>query len=139
MRALSYGKYNMLADVYEETVTLQPSGQRLREWDYENPVMTIECIARGLPASGLRTVGSTEEWSRYYEDIEWVRIKTTTQLDKSHRIGNIRTVNRWGDVTAHWINDEGVSEVFDVLGIMGTQDPWGQLIEYEVLARKPQD
>ncbi len=139
MRALSYGKYNMLVDVYEEVVTLQPSGQRLRTWDYENPIATIECLARGLPASGLRSVGSTEDWGSYFDDIEWVRIKTTAELDKRKRVGNVRTVNRWGDTTQHWLNDQGEPEVFDVMGIMATQDPWGQLIEYEVLAKKPQD
>lgn len=133
-------KYNMRADVYEQAMVVQPSGQRQREWNYRHPVLTIECIARGLGSDGLRSVGSTERYSGSdFEDVEWVRLKSAIPLDKRHRVGRIGTVNRWGEFDLHWRDFEGEPVIFEVIGVNATQDPFGRKLEYEVLAKKVVD
>lgn len=131
MFCLIGARYNMTAEVYDQTQVQGPSGQIKRVWDYENPIATIRCIARGIAGGGIRVVGSTERWGDLYDDVEYVMMQTDFNLSKRHRIGMIRA----SDGQIAW-EDGDEAMIFDVLGAKPVIDPFGRLVEYDILLTK---
>lgn len=126
MNCLIHGRYNMSFDVLHITRTQRESGEIVRQWVVGET--GIPCIARGISGGGIRVVGSTERWGDTHEDVEVVKMQTSYNLSKRDRITNIRTSNgRLG-----W-EDEGEATVFDVVGSTPIFDPFGALVEYDVL------
>lgn len=129
----------MLADIVEQTNTQNAAGQMSRAWDYDNPVATVRCSARGILGGGIRVVGSTERWNTTYEDVEWVKLRTATQYSDRNRVSNIRDA----DGTLVWkkIDKSGneTASVFDVMGSTPVIDPFGAVKEYELLLKMVQD
>lgn len=119
----------MTMDVMTQTVTQDESGELLREWTITE--VGVPCVAAGISGGGIRVVGSIERWGNRYEDVEYVKIQCNYNLSKRDRITNIRT--RQGQFA--W-EDEGVGMTFDVIGAMPVMDPFGRLVEYDILATK---
>lgn len=134
MTCLIHAGYNMKADVYEQTGTQNQSGQVLRDWNYG---FTVSCIARAVLGGGIRVVGSTERWTDDYEPVDWMRMRTGVRLNKRQRIKNIRSFNpRSGEASLMWLDEHGNDIMFDVQGVNPINDPFGTVIEYEVLAKR---
>jgi hypothetical protein len=117
----------MMAEVYDQTAVQSASGAIERSWNYTSPIKTIFCQASGIVDGGIRVVGSTERWEEKYQNVEWVHIATDAQITKRQRIGNI--MNSQGELLF-----EGV--IFEVLGITPILNPFGALVEYDVLAQR---
>lgn len=138
MSRLLQARYRMWADVYPELRERDRSGQVTRTWDYDHPIDTISCSARGILGGGIRVVGSTQTWDEDYEDVEWVKLRTASEilfLDeeilKSHQIGNIRRK----DGRLLWKDSKGEPLIFNISGIQPVLDAFDRISEVEVLLK----
>lgn len=129
MYCLIHARFNMQMDVLEQTKVQGRSGEVIRTWATKET--DVRCIARGISGGGIRVVGSTERWSDVHEDVEIVKIQTGYNLSKRDRIRNIRNSNG----TLAW-EDDGQDIVFEVVGSTPIMDPFGRLIEYDVMAMR---
>lgn len=129
MSCLLHARYNMRMDVLEQTKTQTESGAIKRTWQVREA--DVPCIARGISGGGIRVVGSTERWGDRHEDVEIVKIQTAYNISKRDRIRNIRDSR--GNIA--W-EDEGVDVVFDVLGSMPVLDPFGRIVEYDLMVTR---
>ena len=102
----------MLADVMNETSVIDPeTNETRRSW---NVVKTIKCRAVPYINTGLKSAAINERFDKTYENVEFIRLKSTEQLNKRQRITNIRTVN--GEVL--WADDDSTNmpTIFNVDG-----------------------
>lgn len=139
MSGILHARYRMLADLYPQISTRDRSGQVVRDWDYDNPIDTIRCSARGILGAGIRVVGSTQTFGVDYDDVEWVKMRvgetnlfSDEYLVKSYRVGNIR--NYRTEYTL-WRGPEGNPLVFNIFGISPVFDPFDRVVEYDVLLK----
>lgn len=143
MGCLISARYTMLADFYQQSTETANSGQVRRFWDRENSFQ-MKNITQGILGGGIRVVGSTESWGRRYEDIEWAKMYTATQIlgrdeednpiyaTRRFRVSNIRDEASGRSL---WVSDEGKDIEFNVMGITPIFDPFGTPIEYEFLLK----
>lgn len=138
LSCLAKARYTMLADIYEQTTTRDPdTGETSRTWSYS---ATVPCQARGVISEGIRTVGSTEGYTRAlnkYEEEDWVKMKSQDLISKRARVTNIRFKS---SDTPTWVEDDGVTPmVFEVQGSQPLPNPFGRTIEHETLLFIVQD
>lgn len=129
INCLLSARFNMVMDVLSQENFQTESGEINRRWLPK--AADVACIARGISGGGIRVVGSTERWGDRHEDVEYVKIQTNYNLSKRDRVTNIRTCH--GQLA--W-EDRGVSIVFDVVGSTPVIDPFGTLVEYDVLVTR---
>jgi hypothetical protein len=137
-------RYNMVFHLYlGKAEQNEDTGQVIRWWeiakDKKGNPREISCIARGVTGGGIRVVGSTERWGGgEYSDVEWVKLWTREMVTKRDRIGNIRSKGR---KVSDWRQGQGELDfiVFDVLGGTPIQDPFGRLVEYDVLLTRSEE
>lgn len=130
----------MKATIMRQSSSRDPdTGQTTRTWAKDST--EIDCQARSVLGGGIRVVGSTERFSGdNYEDVDWVKMQTSTQLSKRWRITDIRDASSsdfaWSDVD----NDGNeAAMVFEVMGSAPVIGPFGDVIEYDNLLYKVQD
>lgn len=129
MSCLAHARYTMTMDVLSQTKTQNESGEIVRNWSTKES--DVPCIARGIAGGGIRVVGSIERWSSVYDDVEYVKIQCNYNLSKRDRITNIRT----NQGTLAW-EDDNIGTTFDIIGASPVMDPFGRLVEYDILATK---
>ena len=133
MHCLVSAKYNMTFDVMRITVIQKDSGALDRTWVLSNT--GVPGMARGIQGQGVRVVGSTERWSDTYSDVEVVKLRTQFELTKRDRVINIRDSN--GQIA--WKEDAVTPTRFEVLGATPVFDPWGNLVEYDVMLQRAEN
>lgn len=117
------------------------SGEIIRIWtpkdksdDPDTPVNEglerISCEARGIVDGGIRVAGTTERFSRDYNNIDFVKMTfpASEKISKRDRITNIRDSS--GNII--WKEEEIPSApptVFNVNGVTPILDPFGNHIE----------
>ena len=121
-------RYEMTADVFTQTDTQNPSGALKRVWNYATPISNIACQAQGILRATGKMTGSAEEWREEYLEIDWIRVATQFVMDRTMRFGHIK-------------NLAGVSlfpqnYIYYVVGVTPVTDPFGYLVEYEVLGKR---
>lgn len=127
MSCMIHARYNMTMDVLVQTKTRDAqSGELKRAWTPDPGRMGVKCVARSITGGGIRVVGSTERWSEQYDDVEVVKIQTALPIQKRERITNIK--DRRGNVA--W------GDVFEVYGSMPVLDPFGNIVEYDLLVQR---
>lgn len=138
MSSILQARYRMFAEVYPEVRERERSGQIIRTWDYDNPIDTIKCSARGILGGGIRVVGSTQTWDEDFEDVEWVKLRTASEvlfLDeeilKSYQIGNIR--HKDGHLL--WKDSQGGPLIFNIQGITPVLDAFDRISEVDILLK----
>ncbi len=133
-----HGRYNMQADIYEQTTSRDPdTGQTVRTWSF---LKTVRCQARGVISEGIRTLGSTEGYTKAqmaYEEEDWVKLKLAEPLSKRHVVTNIRNLKSNDPIWFDFETDKPT--VFDVKGSQPTPDPFGIPVEYEITLYRRQD
>lgn len=129
MNCLISARFNMKMDVLSQQKVQAESGEIIRTWLPKE--QDVSCIARGIAGGGIRVVGSTERWGPTQEDVEYVKIQTTYNMTKRDRVTNIRGSNG----TLAW-EDDGVPIVFEVLGSSPVVNPFGQIVEYDILVTR---
>lgn len=135
MSCMVGARYAMTADVYQQTVRVNKSGQELRVWDYENPVVVnMSCMVRAIAGGGIRVAGSTERFGPNYEDVEYADMACEQRLSKRHRVANIRDAA--GNLL--WPDDEDseTGMIFNVQGASPVLEPFSEeVVEYKSLLK----
>lgn len=135
-------RYSMLADVYQQVNVRKESGQVIRDWDYDDPLV-VRNLTVGILGGGIRVVGSTETWGEDYEPVEWAKMYISDQrldddeegevfLSRRFRVSNIRD-ERSGKKL--WVGDDNENIMFNIMGIQPIMDPFGHPVEYEILLK----
>ena len=98
----------------------------------------ISLIARGVIDGGIRVAGTTERFSEIYENVDWVKatFPKGVPLTKRDRVTNIR--NKRGKELI-WREEEldgSPATIFNVMGVTPVLDPFGQLVEQNVLLQR---
>ena len=125
------GSYNMTMDVAVESIHQnEDTGQIERSWSITRS--SVPCSARGLGNLRGKQSGSAQEWKNVFTDYNFLRIKTQERPKTSDRIVNIRDAA--GDII--WVEDDGNTTIFEVVGVSPSMDPFGQFWEYEIFANR---
>lgn len=132
------GRYSMLADFFEQKTTITEAGQVQREWDKENPI-----VVKNLTEGVLRGESIAESWGKDYEPEEVAKIFIASTLidpdpinpvvlTRRFRVSNIRdrATNQ-----VLWLDDNGEPLEFNIAGIVPINDPFGKIVEYEILIK----
>lgn len=118
----------MLADVYSEShVFDEETNSTERKWTKNR---TIKCLVYPYLGGGIRGAGSTETFDERYENLDYARMKSSTQVTKRERLTNVRNA-RTGVVL--WVDDEsdGSPTMFNVDGCAPVVNPLtGKVNEY---------
>lgn len=130
------------------------TGQIVRVWqpypdDPDTPIPenvkfgTIKCLARGIVDGGIRVAGTTERFGDTYENIDYVKMWTPTnvRLTKRDRITNIRSKDGhvfWADEEYDNENDDVPPQatVFNVNGVTPLFDAFNKHVENFVLLER---
>lgn len=129
------------------TYTQDPvSGAVERQWVDDDPntsqvegnvVKNVPCMARGILGSGIKGVGTTESFDKLYENIEWIKVNVPadcgiTQRDRITRIRDKNGSILWKESE----QDGNPATVFNVMGITPIPNPFGAVLEYQILAKR---
>lgn len=124
----------MKADIYVQTTSRDPDTRQVtRSWAFDR---TVLCQARSIASEGIRTVGSTEQFSEEYWNEDYVRMNVTYRISKRDRVRNIR---HYRTDESQYDDDDGNPIEFEVLGVQPVQDPFGRNAEWDVLMFRVQD
>jgi hypothetical protein len=136
------GRYSMLADVFEQKRTVSEAGQVQRVWDRENPIV-VKNLTEGVLIKGVQGSAMSEKWEKDYEPQERVKMFIADSLIDTDPINAIRLTRRFRVSNIRdratdqvlWFDDEGRPLEFNIEGIIPINDPFGRIVEYEVLLR----
>lgn len=127
MSCLIHARFNMSMDVMVQVSERDPqSGEIKRSWVPDATRVNVPCHARSITGGGIRVVGSTERWGASYDDVEVVKIQTSEPIQKRERVTNIRDRN----------GNPAWPDVFEVYGSMPIMDPFGHIVEYDLLVQR---
>jgi len=129
---LTGANYNMKADVLSKVVTQDPlTRQFIETW---TKTAEISCYARSIQTDAVSDAASGKKYNADYEEYEFIKVNTMKHLGKRDRISNIRSA----DGEYLWIESElqGAPTVFQVQGVTSEFDPFGTLVQYEILAKR---
>jgi hypothetical protein len=136
------GRYSMLADVFEQKQTVTEAGQIRREWDRENPIV-VKNLTEGVLTKGVRGAAISENWTNDYEPVERVKMFIAStiidpdpirpiRITRRFRVSNIR--DRATNQILYFDDQERPLE-FNIEGIIPINDPFGKIVEHEILMR----
>lgn len=142
MNRVLAARYTMIADFYEQKTTRSEAGQVVRNWDREHPYI-VKNLTEAIIVTGYRSVGVTESWGKDYDPQEYAKMYVSSQvidndfgspvvLTRRFRVGNIRD-RMSGKVV--WLDDLLKPTEFNILGVSPINDPFGNIVEYELLIR----
>lgn len=129
---LTGATYSHKVDILAPTVTQnQLTGQLEKVWSYTE---TISCSAESIQTDAVSDDSSGKKFQDEYSEYEYINIHMGKPLSKRTRVFNIRTDSG----TSLWPQYErpGVSVVFEVQGCLPILNPFGQIIEYKILAKR---
>ena len=155
MGSLLAARYAMIADFYQQQTIQDESGQITREWNRSNPFV-VRNLTQAILIKGSRGDAMTENWTELYEPYTNIKMFiATNKLDSSllgpienaslgnsfnpevitrrFRVGNIRERST-GEVL--WLSDRKVPMEFNVMGVTPVTDPFGKVVEYELLLKE---
>jgi hypothetical protein len=126
--------YNHTADIYKKTLVQDPTSYAVADsWAKDH---SITCYARSIQTDAVSDAASGKKVNDIYAEYEFIKIMTGEKLNRRQRITNIRGSNGvllWSE----YERGEAVT-VFEVQGVTSISDPFGAVIEYEVLAKRVQ-
>lgn len=136
------GRYSMLADIYEQRQVVSEAGQIQRVWDKENPIV-VKNLTEAVLTRGIRGAAIGEVWDKDYEPEEGAKMFIASTLidpdpinpvvlTRRFRVSNIRdrATNQ-----VLWLDDKGEPLEFNIAGIVPINDPFGKIVEYEILIK----
>lgn len=142
MSRMLSARYSMIADFYRPQNTRTEAGQISRGWDKEYP-FTVKNLTEAVLVSGVTGVGMNEKWSVDYEPVEYAKmyvqslkvgndISDPVIINRRFRVSNIRDRMTQNII---WRDDTNIPTEFNILGISPINDPFGRIVEYEILMR----
>lgn len=138
-RVMTFGclmpsRFNMTADLYDESVTQDSTGQVKRTWVY---LKTIKVEARALGNLRGKQSGTEEAWRAQFINYDYLRLKTADLVTQGNRITNVKDSN--GTVLWHEYDQESNvigNTIFGVLGVSATIDPFGKFLAWDVFCNR---
>lgn len=135
-------RYSMLADFYRQEKTVTEAGQVRRDWNRQSPIV-VQNLTEGVLIKGVRGAAITEEWSKDYEPQERVKMFVASSVIDSDPISPVRMTRRFRVSNIRdratnnilWFNDNGEPLEFNIEGITPINDPFGKIVEYELILR----
>lgn len=130
---LTGANYNMTADIYVKSVTQSASGSGFLKGSWAKD-HSITCYATSIQTDAVSDSGSGKKFNAEYDEYDFIKIHTGERLNKRQRVTNIRAANG----NAIWVDEErgGDPTIFEVQGVTALLDPFGEVIQYEVLAKR---
>lgn len=136
------GRYSMIADIFEQKQTISEAGQIQRDWDRQNPIV-VQNLTEGVLIKGVQGAAVGENWGKDYIPTERAKMFiadtlvdkdpiSPVRLTRRFRVSNIR--DRATGQTL-WFDDKGDPLEFNIEGIIPINDPFGKIVEYEILLR----
>jgi len=155
MGSLLAARYAMVADFYQQQTIQDESGQLTRQWNRADPFV-VKNLSQAIIVKGARGDAMTEKWTEVYEPFTNIKMFiATNELDSSllgavggavlgdsfspevitrrFRVGNIRE-RATGRVL--WLSDRKTPMEFNVLGVTPVTDPFGRVVEFELLLKE---
>lgn len=129
---LTSATYSMTLDLLEAQVNQDPKTLQLKR-TYET-TETIKCYAESILTDSASDVASGKRFDDEYTEYELINIKVGRYLSKRTRISNIRAA----DGSLIWVQGERPDKamVFEVQGCKPILNPFGQVAEYQVMAKR---
>jgi hypothetical protein len=132
----------MLADFYEQKRVVTEAGQVRRDWDRANPIV-VKNLTEGVLIKGVRGQAISEEWTKDYEPQERVKMFIASTIIDSDPINPILATRRFrvsrirdrATDTVLYLNDNGEPLEFNIEGLTPINDPFGRIVEYELVLR----
>ncbi len=130
---LTGATYSHKVDILAPTATQTMTGQLEKVWSYAK---TVSCYAESIQTDAVSDDSSGKKFQDEYSEYEYINVHIMTPLSKRTRIVNLRTQ----DGTPLWPQYERpqLSVVFEVQGCLPILNPFGQIMEYKVLAKRTQ-
>jgi hypothetical protein len=129
---LTGATYTMTADILEPTVSQDTlTGQIEKVWEVSH---SISCYAESILTDAVSDASSGKKFGKEYTEFEFINIKVGSPLSKRTRIQNIRGAN--GVVLWPQLERPDNSMIFEVQGCIPLINPFGQVTQYKVLAKK---
>jgi hypothetical protein len=123
----------MKADIHEKSVVQSASGSGFLKgtWAYDH---TINCYATSIQTDAVSDSGAGKKFNAEYDEYDFIKVHTGERLNKRQRITNIKGA----DGKLIWVDDElgGAAMIFEVQGVTALLDPFGAVVQYEVLAKR---
>ena len=124
--------YIFFADVLvAEDEQNEETGESESHWVFDH---TVKCYVFPYLDGGIRGAGTNERYTEYYWNDEFLRIKTSLELDKSWRITNIR--RRKNGKVIYQEELDGAPTVYNINGsapvinpLTGNADEWLSTME----------
>lgn len=155
MGSLLAARYSMLADFYQQQAIQDESGQITRDWNRQNPFV-VRNLSQAILIKGARGDAMSESWSEVYEPYTNIKMFIATNKLDSSLLGPIGSVNlgdefnpevitrrfRVGNIRDRatgqvlWLSDRNSPMEFNVLGVTPTTDPFGRVVEFELLLKE---
>jgi hypothetical protein len=128
-----YASYAMKLDVYsQKTIQNADTKELIKSWQY---VKTIECLAKSIISSGVRSPSNQVDISKVFSIEEVIKIRTRDKLSRKWKVSNIR--DEYNNIL--WEEAEipgSPSTVFEVVGSTPIVDATGRLIEFETTLQR---
>lgn len=123
----------MTADIYTLSASQDPaSGKITKDWKFDR---TIDCYAQSIESEKASDTPAGNKFRREYKQHEIIAIKCQEDLSSRVRISNVKT--RSGQLL--WTESEQIdpqATMFEVNASVPRLDPFGDVIEYEVMATR---
>lgn len=124
--------YRMTADILTPAVTQDPKTFQMKRT--YTVAETIKCYAESILTDSASDVASGKRSADEYTEYDVINIKVGKYLSKRLRISNIRSVD--GDILFPQGERPEFSEMFEVQGCKPILDPFGRVLEYQVMAKR---
>lgn len=124
--------YNMTADILVKVIAQDPKSKAMvNSWEVDH---SINCYATSIVTDAVSDDSDGKQFRAAYDEWQFIKIRTGERLTKRHRVTNIK--DRSGNVI--WIEDsrDGVPTEFEVQGVTPRFEPFGSVIDYEVLLKR---
>ena len=122
----------MTADILQPTVSQDTlTGQIEKVWTVSQ---TVSCYAESILTDAVSDASSGKKFNREYNEFEYINLHLAFPVSKRTRIQNIRGAN--GVVLWPQLERPNNSMIFEVQGCIPLINPFGQVTQYKVLARK---
>lgn len=125
--------YTCKVDIFEENTSLnEETNETELSWTF---LKTIRAYVFPYIAGGLRGMGSNETFGERYANTDFLRLKSSTELDKRWRVSNIRNAKTNKLIYREHI--DGPATVYNVDGSAPTENPLnGEIIEWLTTLRR---
>jgi hypothetical protein len=134
---LSSALYPLKADVLKKVrVVDENTGQIKATWTF---LETIDCAISPFVSTSFKAQPTNETFRQEYENVEYIKMKTSMGLGREVRITNIRNATSGEIVYKEFELAGNPATNFNTMGSAAILDPFGEVIQYDTLLQRASD